>query len=492
MSGFDVRLADAHRSRALVFFATLTVALLLVAAILISRTMSGTSASAAAPEYDALDPVGSALMAEAAEAAPSLDDMVMAEHAAFTNCMDCPVLLATEVTVRSGQTFASVLSDAGASRVDAARAIAALDPVYPARSLRAGQSLNLFFERDPLQRISADDETGLTLTGISFRPDSERTLTVARSADGSYRTREAVMTVEREIVRATGEITSSLYAAALEAGATDRIVTDMALVLGHAVDFRTIRYGDTFDIVFERYTNRAGEVIRTGNILYMTFAGRGNPLEYFRFEAEDGDIGYYTAEGESAARLLMKMPINGARISSQFGMRFHPIRRTNRPHNGTDFAAPTGTPIYAAGNGTVERADWFGTFGNYIRLRHSNGYQTVYAHLNSIARGVRAGTRVTQGQTIGYVGTTGASTGPHLHYEVHLNGRPMNPMSLELPTGRRLEADELGVFGVERDRIIALRDQAAPANGDAERENMLVAERSERRASSGSGASGLR
>jgi len=489
MSGFDVRLADAHRSRALVFFATLTMALLLVAAILVSRTMSGTSASAAAPELDQLDPAGAALMAEAAEAAPSLDDMVMAEHAVFANCIDCPVLMATEVTVRSGQTFASVLSDAGASTIDAARAIASLDPVFPARSLRAGQSLNLFFERDPLQQISSDDDGGITLTGLSFRPDSERTLTVARTADGQYRTREAVMTVEREIVRARGEISSSLYAAALNAGATDRIVTDLALVLGHAVDFRTIRYGDTFDIVFERYTNRAGEVIRTGRILYMTFEGRGNPLEYFRFEAPNGDIGYYTTDGESAARLLMKMPINGARISSQFGMRFHPIRRTNRPHNGTDFAAPTGTPIYAAGNGTVERADWFGTFGNYIRVRHSNGYQTAYAHLNSIARGVRAGTRVTQGQTIGYVGTTGASTGPHLHYEVHLNGRPMNPMSLELPTGRRLESDELGMFNTERDRIIALRDQALPAAQEEARET-LVAERAEPRASTGSGASG--
>lgn len=489
MSGFDVRLADAHRSRALVFFATLTMALLLVAAILVSRSLSGSSAVAASPELDGLDPVGAALMAEAAEAAPTLDDMIMAEHAVFTSCVDCPVLMATEVTVRSGQTFASVLAEAGASRVDAARAIAALDPVFPARSLRAGQTLSLFFERDPVQRASAgDDNDGLTLTGVSFRPDQERTLTVARTADGRYRTREAVMTVEREIVRARGEISSSLYAAALNAGATDRIVTDMALVLGHAVDFRTIRYGDTFDIVFERYTNRAGEVIRTGRILYMTFEGRGRPLEYFRYEAPDGDIGYYTGEGESAARLLMKMPINGARISSQFGMRFHPIRRTNRPHNGTDFAAPTGTPIYAAGNGTVERADWFGTFGNYIRIRHPNGYQTVYAHLNGFARGIRAGTRVTQGQTIGYVGSTGASTGPHLHYEVHLNGRPMNPMSLDLPTGRRLESNELNVFRAERDRIIALRDQARPAR-EEEPQATLVAERSERPATSGSGAS---
>ncbi len=475
MSGFDVRLADARRSRALIFFGTLTVALLLIAGLLITRTLSGSTA-AASEERPGLRGSAEAIMAEAAmEESFTLEDMVMAEHAAFTDCFDCPVLSAAQVTVRSGQTFASVLAEAGASRVDAARAIAALDPIFPARSLRAGQTLNLFFERNPVQQVSADEDNGLTLSGISFRPDQERTITVARSSDGRYRTREAIMTLERELVRARGEITSNFYSAALAAGATDRVVNDMALVLGHAVDFRTIRYGDTFDMVFERYTNRSGEVIRTGRILYMTFEGRGRPLEYFRFEAPDGDIGYYTGEGESAARLLMKMPINGARISSGFGMRFHPIRRTNRPHNGTDFAAPTGTPIYAAGNGTIERADWFGSFGNYIRIRHPNGYQTVYAHLNGFARGIRAGTRVTQGQTIGYVGSTGASTGPHLHYEVHLNGRPMNPMSLDLPTGRRLESNELNLFRAERDRIIAIRDQAPAANGEAE--PMLVAQR---------------
>ncbi|MGY6532191.1 peptidoglycan DD-metalloendopeptidase family protein [Glycocaulis sp.] len=488
MSGFDVRLADARRSRALIFFGTLTVALLLIAGLLITRTLSGTVSSAAADDSAPHRDAGAAVMAEAAvEENFTLEDMVMAEHAVFADCFDCPVLTAAEVTVRPGQTFASVLADAGASRVDAARAIAALDPIYPARSLRAGQRLNVFFERSPIQQASAGDESEMTLTGISFRPDSERTITVARSNDGRYRTREAVMTLEREVVRARGEISSNFYSAALNAGATDRIVNDMALVLGHSVDFRTIRYGDTFDIVFERYTNRSGEVIRTGRILYMTFEGRGRPLEYFRFEAPDGDIGYYTGEGESAARLLMKMPINGARISSGFGMRFHPIRRTNRPHNGTDFAAPTGTPIYAAGNGTIERADWFGSFGNYIRIRHANGYQTVYAHLNGFARGIRAGTRVTQGQTIGYVGTTGASTGPHLHYEVHLNGRPLNPMSLDLPTGRRLESNELNLFRAERDRIIALRDQSPAAI--SETEPMLVAQRRDGRNVSGSSTS---
>jgi murein DD-endopeptidase MepM/ murein hydrolase activator NlpD len=205
------------------------------------------------------------------------------------------------------------------------------------------------------------------------------------------------------------------------------------------------------------------------------FDGRGDPLEYFRFEDPDGEVGYYTAEGESARRLLMKMPINGARISSSFGMRFHPVLRTNRPHNGTDFAAPRGTPIMAAGAGVVERANRFGSFGNYIRIQHANGYETAYAHLNGFARGVRAGARVQQGQIIGYVGTTGRSTGPHLHYEVHLNGRPTNPMALDLPTGKTLSQAELALFAAERERIAAIRDSAAPA-GAAPAEPAMVAE----------------
>jgi Membrane proteins related to metalloendopeptidases len=177
----------------------------------------------------------------------------------------------------------------------------------------------------------------------------------------------------------------------------------------------------------------------------------------------------------------MLMPINGARISSSFGMRFHPILNTNRPHNGTDFAAPRGTPIMAAGAGIVERANRFGSFGNYIRIRHANGYETAYAHLQGFARGIRAGARVQQGQTIGYVGTTGRSTGPHLHYEVHLNGRPTNPMALDLPTGRTLSEDELALFEAERERILQIRDQALPALADA----ATVSERATALASAG-------
>lgn len=469
MPGFDVRLADAYRSRALTFFSTVAVGLALVFALVIQRGDTGTEAEAAAPSIETA--AGETLAAQSPE--PVLltgRELIQAEHAVFT-ALSAARVEHERLRVRSGQTFASVLDNAGADRVAAARAIAALETYFPARQLRAGQELNVYFQ-------TVADETGVEahhFAGMSFRPDVDRTLTVSRTADGQYRAREATVEFERQMVRARGEIETSLYEAALEQGATDRIIYDLANVLGFAVDFRTVQEGDTFDIVFERFVNARGETARTGDISYIAFNGR-KPLEYFRYTTPDGETGYYTAEGESAQRLLMMTPINGARLSSHFGRRFHPILQTSRPHNGTDFAAPRGTPIMAAGNGIVERADRYGSFGNYIRIRHANGYKTAYAHLNGFARGIRAGSRVTQGQTIGYVGTTGRSTGPHLHYEVHLNGNPTNPMSLDLPTGRRLGEEELDLFIAERDRIIAVRDGAPAASEPMEREPVLVAQ----------------
>lgn len=477
MSGFDVHLADARRSRSLIFFIAVGAALLLTAGFLISRDQSDPRLMAqaqteATQDADVSDPdatqaedVLSPL--EALDAAPQTTRMT--EHALFTNPHKRPAVHSVDVTVRRGQTFASVLSDAGADRVDAARAINALDPLYSARLLRAGQDLTLYFETPApfeIQNAFVSDEGSVSTTrlaGFSFRPDQERTLTVSRDGQGQFHAREATASLRREVVRVTGEVSSSLYLSAIELGATDRVVFELANILGFAVDFRTVQPGDPFDVVFERFVNSRGETVRTGEILYVVFDGRGDPLEYFRYEMEDGEIGYYTGEGESAQRLLMRMPVNGARISSSFGMRFHPVLNRNRPHNGTDFAAPRGTPVMAAGAGIVERANRFGSFGNYVRIRHANGYQTAYAHLQGFASGVRAGTRVQQGQIIAYVGTTGRSTGPHLHYEVHLNGSPTNPMSLDLPTGRRLESDELEDFMRARDELIELRDSAPPA-----------------------------
>ncbi|MEQ1491673.1 MAG: M23 family metallopeptidase, partial [Terricaulis sp.] len=187
--------------------------------------------------------------------------------------------------------------------------------------------------------------------------------------------------------------------------------------------------------------------------------------EFYQFMAPgDSRPDWYDADGKSARRFLMKTPINGARLSSGFGMRRHPILGYSRMHRGTDFAAPTGTAILAAGDGVVERAGPFSSFGNYVRIRHANGYETAYAHMSRFARGMRAGARVRQGQVIGYVGTTGRSTGPHLHYEVLRRGQQVNPMSLRVANGRNLTGRALELFMIERERINTLRQVRAREN----------------------------
>lgn len=460
MSGFDVRLPDAARTRGWAIAGSLALSAFLLAGIWLSRSGGDDTArapgSTGRPELSVslADTVGSPA------ATPTQISLISNDALFAAACTACPAAVATvTATVPSGGTLAGVLGNTGAAGGDVSRAVAALDGVFDVRYLRAGQNLTVYLTAP--RNGEADTQQ---LEGFSFRPDLDRSITVARSGNGNYYARETVAEFDSEIVRASGSITTSLYVDALAAGATDRIVVELAGILAYAVDFqRSIRAGDRFDVVFERYLNADGEVVRTGDILYVVFAGRGDPLEYYRFETEDGQVAYFNGEGESAQRLLMMTPINGARLSSHFGMRRHPVLGYSRNHYGTDFAAPRGTPIYAAGYGVVERANRFGSFGNFIRIRHSNGFATHYAHLNGFARGITAGARVQQGQVIGYVGTTGRSTGPHLHYEVEHNGTRVNPMSLDLPTGRTLADDERDTFLAARDRIIAIRDNARPA-----------------------------
>jgi murein DD-endopeptidase MepM/ murein hydrolase activator NlpD len=483
MSGFDVTRADARRSRMLALIASAALSALLLLMLLFARP--GTDGLLDIPPVElvvALDTLGAedetkpiesadlaALDDNSSEILPEPLNLLDLEHAAFTECQSCPALSHIERRVPAGGTLAGLLDDAGIDRVEAAYAIAALRGIYDLRYLRAGQAVNLYLETT-LSTDAGDNEAATTethLNGLSFRPDIERSLTVAKTWDGGFRARETISQFEREMVRASGNITASLYVDALEAGATDRIVVELAGVLAYAIDFqRSIREGDEFDILFERFVDEEGDIARTGDILYARYDGRGDAMDFFRFETPDGIVGYYSGDGESAQRLLMLTPINGARLSSHFGRRRHPVLGYTRNHNGTDFAAPRGTPILASGNGVVERADRFGSFGNYTRIRHANGYKTIYAHQNRFARGIRQGSTVQQGQVIGYVGTTGRSTGPHLHYEVHQGGNAVNPMTLDLPTGRTLTADEVALFQTERDRIIAIRDAAPSARRD--------------------------
>ena len=251
----------------------------------------------------------------------------------------------------------------------------------------------------------------------------------------------------------TGTINDSLYSAAVKAGIEPSVIVEFARIFGFEVDFqRDIRKNDTFEIYYEKMLDERKNIIETGNIFYVSLNVNGKKLILYNFNDGSGNE-FYESNGKSIIRALMKTPINGARLSSSFGLRKHPILGYNLVHQGTDFAAKTGTPVMASGNGVVEFAGTNGAYGKYIRIRHNSTYKTAYAHLNGYAKGVRKGQRVSQGQIIGYVGSTGRSTGPHLHYEVLVNGKRVNSQKLKLPSGKNLSKDKMSAFTQLVDKI---------------------------------------
>ncbi|MEQ1618172.1 MAG: peptidoglycan DD-metalloendopeptidase family protein [Terricaulis sp.] len=382
-----------------------------------------------------------------------------AEHVAFTEAYLRQE--AREVRVGAGETLAGLLSRAGAARADLNAAMASIVDVYNPRQLRPGQEVSLFFRRD-----GAEAE----LTGIAFRSEPGATITANRTSSGAFAARQVLMPVTFEIARVSAAVDTSLYASALDRGATDREVATLADAFAYDVDFqRDVRPGDHFELVFERFYDDEGNTVRTGDLLFLSLETRRGARAFYAFQAPgDSRPDWYDEDGKSARRFLMKTPINGARLSSGYGMRRHPVLGYSRMHRGTDFAASIGTPILAAGEGTVVRAGPFSTYGNYVRIRHGNGYETAYAHLSRFARGMRAGMAVRQGQVIGYVGNTGRSTGPHLHYEVLRRGQQVNPMNLQVANGRNLGGRDRELFEIERNRIDTLRQVRRESGAEVE------------------------
>ena len=254
------------------------------------------------------------------------------------------------------------------------------------------------------------------------------------------------------------KITNSLYQTALELKIKPSIIIEFARLYGFQVDFqRDIWKNDSFQIIYEEFLNKDGKVIETGNIIFSNLNLQNEDLKLYRHEYEKNKIDYFDENGKSMRKTLMKTPINGARLSSSFGKRKHPILGFTKMHTGTDFAAPTGTPILASGDGLVVRAQWCGGGGNCVKIKHNRVYQTVYAHMSKFGRGIKKGVKVKQGQIIGYVGSTGLSTGPHLHYEVIENGRKINSQKLKLPSGKILKGEERKIFEVNKIKIDVLK-----------------------------------
>ena len=257
-----------------------------------------------------------------------------------------------------------------------------------------------------------------------------------------------------------GIIKSSLYNAALKLGIKPNTIIEFARLYGFQVDFqRDIWKNDSFQIIYEEFKNEDGSVIEVGDIIYANLNTQNTDLQLYKFEYEKNKIDYFDESGKSIRKTLMKTPINGARLSSSFGKRKHPILGFTKMHTGTDFAAPKGTPIMASGHGIVVKSSWCGGGGNCVKIKHNSSYQTVYAHLSKFGRGIKKGVRVKQGQIIGYVGSTGLSTGPHLHYEVIENGRKINSQKLKLPSGKILKGNLRKKFEVNKIKIDVLKSE---------------------------------
>jgi murein DD-endopeptidase MepM/ murein hydrolase activator NlpD len=289
--------------------------------------------------------------------------------------------------------------------------------------------------------------------------NKERVLLNRKEGENIFNQEILLTKLNKNIVYQENIILQSLYKSASDKKIPANTIIELARIYGFQVDFqRDIRKKDRFQIMYEVFIDENKKIVETGNILFanLILSGENNSLYFFD---KEGSIGHYDKNGKSIKKALMKTPINGARLSSPFGMRKHPIDGFNKMHRGTDFAAPMGTPIMASGDGVVKKAGWCGGGGNCIVIRHNSTYQTIYAHMSKFAQGIKNGVRVKQSQTIGYVGSTGKSTGPHLHYEVIINGKKVNSQKLKLPSGKILKGQERKIFETEKIKLDVLKSE---------------------------------
>jgi murein DD-endopeptidase MepM/ murein hydrolase activator NlpD len=302
------------------------------------------------------------------------------------------------------------------------------------------------------------DQTNNKIKEFIFQiSNTEKIFLSRKDRDTKFSQEIITLKLDKKIVYKEDIILQSLYKAAIDQNIPANTIIEFARIYGFQVDFqRDIRKRDKFQIMYEVFIDENKKIIESGEILFanLKLSGQDNSLYFFN---QEGSEGHYDRNGKSVQKALMKTPINGARLSSSFGMRKHPIDGFNKMHRGTDFAAPTGTPIMASGNGIVQKAGWCGGGGNCIKIKHNSTYQTIYAHMSKFARGIKSGIRVKQGQTIGYVGSTGKSTGPHLHYEVIVNGKKVNSQKLKLPSGKILKGEDRKLFETNKIRLDVLK-----------------------------------
>ena len=362
------------------------------------------------------------------------------------------------IVVDKGDTMAGVLQKAGLDENGAYQAVLAMEKIYDPRTIRPGQRMRLLFNP------AAENQNGHEFSRLTMEIDALDTLHLQRAGDGEFVAKlNKKETVRRQHAR-QANIELSLYGSALKAGIPSSIVANAIRIFSWDVDFqRDIRQGDALEVMYDQIETEDGTPVENGDIVYARLNVNGDDIQLYRFETADGSVDYYTPDGASIRKALMTTPVDGARLSSGFGMREHPVLGYTKMHKGIDFAAPTGTPIYAAGDGVIEHIGKWSSFGNYIRIRHNSGLKTAYAHMKGFAKGLSKGSRVKQGQAIGYIGTTGRSTGPHLHYEVLVNGAQVNPRTVKMQQGDTLKGKQLAAFRNHIDKVN--RQYAALSNG---------------------------
>jgi murein DD-endopeptidase MepM/ murein hydrolase activator NlpD len=374
------------------------------------------------------------------------------------------------IHVRPGDTLYGVLINAGVSEDDAKSAVGAIADVFSPRALRAGQEITLnITTASGLREETADP----TLVGLSFEPSVTTDVKLTRNDTGDFIASAVDKPTIEQNRRAAGIIDSSLFDAAQEAGLPMPVVADLIKTFSFDVDFqRDIQDGDSFEVLYERMENEDGEFVKSGKILFasLTLSGKSIPIYYFE---RDGEGEYFTPNGEAIRKSLLRTPVDGARITSGFGMRMHPVLGFSKMHKGIDFGAPTGTPIFAAGTGTIVEMGRKGSYGNYVRIRHNGEYQTAYAHMSKFAKGLHKGDQVRQGDVIGYVGATGRATGPHLHYEILVAGAQVNPGKVKTVANNKLTSKQLKAFQAQMAKIDAEREEQAKQQLIAERPNTM-------------------
>lgn len=386
-----------------------------------------------------------------------------------------PAIETHTVTLEAGDTLAGALENAGVSVSDSNGAIEAMGKVQNPRALRAGQTFEITFNtrpdiasagaNDPSrdEGDSADLANGQPVSGepitrlisIKFSPSVEHDITITRADDGSFNAVDTVKKLVSRAHRAGGTIDGSLYQSAMRAGIPTEVTAEMIKIMSYKVDFqRDLQPGDSFEVFYDYFYTPEGKAARQGNISYAMMKTGGRTIVLYRYQANPNDPAeYFDAHGESVKGLLMKTPVDGARVTSGFGRRFHPVLGYSRMHKGVDFGVPIGTPVMAAGSGTITFIGWSNGYGRFVKVNHGNGYATAYGHLSRFSPGLRVGSKVRQAQVIAFSGNTGMSTGPHLHYEILQNSQQVNPLKVKMAQGRKLAGKELRVFQGERLKI---------------------------------------